>query len=102
MGLKSSIISREVCTTTTLEEGSGDGGDDNSHRATSLEDVPQSPGMHLFYSFMTDRLPENSEVQNSFAMFFNFLLKSIELPIFLSNILSFILFDYISENCIEA
>ena len=45
MGLKSSIISREVCTTTTLEEGSGDGGDD-SHRATSLEDVPQSPGMH--------------------------------------------------------
>ena len=62
MGLKSSIISREVCTTTTLEEGSGDGGDDNSHRATSLEDVPQSPGMHLFCSFMTDRLPENSEV----------------------------------------
>ena len=52
MGLKSSIISREVCTATTLEEGSGDGGDD-SHRATSLEDVPQSPGMHLFYSFMT-------------------------------------------------
>ena len=81
MGLKSSIISREVCTATTLEEGSGDGGDDNSHRATSLEDVPQSPGMHLFYSFMTDRLPENSEVQNSFAMFFNFLLKSIELGI---------------------
>ena len=83
MGLKSSIISREVCTTTTLEEGSGDGGDDNSHRATSLEDVPQSPGMHLFYSFMsmTDLLPENSEVQNSFAMFFNFLLKSIDLGI---------------------